>query len=116
MPRKARSQGTKMERGQATQVMIYPRLKTKDVFVKKATAAGQRMSGFIILNALKNIAREEGCNVDDLIPKNEFEELQRVRGRSVDDFTKAKQISKAMADAKRALANLSNLLGDKSSE
>lgn len=83
---KARSRGTKMERGKATQVMVYPRMKTKDVIVKAANSSGQRMSGFIINAVLEKIARDKNCTIESLIPKNEFEELQRVRGRSTADF------------------------------
>jgi hypothetical protein len=105
-----------MERGKATQVMIYPRMKTKDVFVKEANAAGQRMSNWLIQAGLEKAAARRGCTVEDIIPKNEYEELQRVRGRSVNDFSKAKRLSKAIADAKRAFANLTDVLGDLSSE
>jgi len=113
---KPRSRGTKMARGKATQVMIYPRMKTKDVFVKEANAAGQRMSNWLIQAGLEKAAARRGCTVQELIPKNEFDELQRVRGRSVDDFTKAKRISKAVADAKRALTDLTGLLGEPASD
>ena len=92
---KARSRGTKMERGKATQIMIYPRMKTKDVFVKESNAAGQRMSNWIIQAGLEKAAARQGCSVEDLIPKNEFEELQRVRGRSVSGFAPDKSKSKA---------------------
>jgi hypothetical protein len=113
---KPRSQGTPMERGKALQVMVYIRPKTKDVIAKYANTTGKRMSNLLATALLKEIAQERKCSVEDLIPQNELEELQRVRGRSVGDFTKMKQLSKAAVDAIRVLAKLNNLLGELASE
>jgi hypothetical protein len=84
-----------MDRGKATQVMVYPRMKTKDVIVKFANSKGQRMSNFFITAALEKIARETNVAVEDMIPKNEFEELQRARGRSAIDYNSAKPKTRA---------------------
>jgi hypothetical protein len=113
---KPRSQGTPMERGKALQVMVYIRPKTKDVIAKYANANGKRMSNLLATALLKEIAQEKKCSVEELIPKNELEELQRVRGRSVDGFTKMKQLSKATVDAIRILTKLNNLLGEMAGE
>lgn len=86
---KARSRGTPMERGQSLQFMVYLRPKQKDVIRKAADAAGQRMSNFIKQTVLKAIADEQGVPLQDILPKHEYEEMQRTRGRSTADFDKA---------------------------
>jgi hypothetical protein len=55
-----------------------------------------RMSGFIRLATIEKIARESGKDVLDLISKNSYAEMQRVRGLSADDYAKrAKGSSKS---------------------
>jgi hypothetical protein len=82
---KARIGGTLMKRneevGRSMQIMVYVRTKTKEVIVKAADAAGQRVSNYIKWTVLETVAKEKNCKVEDLIPKSEFEELQRSRGR-----------------------------------
>jgi hypothetical protein len=79
-----------MARGKATQVMIYPMPGIKDVIAKAAYSSGRRMSNFIIMSALEKIAEEKKCRVDELIPKSEYEELQRKRGRSIKNYRSKK--------------------------
>jgi hypothetical protein len=104
--------GTVMKRGDSTQFVIYLKLDAKAAIVRHAKRKGQRVSRFILNAALEKVAQESGTEVRNLVSKSTFAELQRVRGRSVDDFTKKKRISKAVGDAKRALASLTELLGD----
>lgn len=73
---RAKKRGTRLKRGVATQVMTYPRLKTKRVLVDASRDAGLALSSFMVLAALKEAAALRGCGIADLIPP---EELQRYR-------------------------------------
>jgi|SRR5579872_453628 len=86
---KAKSGGTLMtrnaKRGKSMQIMVYVRAKTKEVIVRAANASGQRVSNYMKQKVLEAIAKEQGRSVEDIIPKSEFEELQRSRGRKAQD-------------------------------
>jgi hypothetical protein len=71
----AKKTGAKLKRGAALQVMIYPRLATKSVLVEASRQAKQKLSSFIQLSALRDIARSRGCGLEDLIPKTELDVL-----------------------------------------
>ena len=76
-----------MDRGDSTQVMCYPKLDVKAAIVRYIKRRkGLRMSSFLLLTALEKIAREYGVEVKDLISKASYEELMRVRGRSVEGY------------------------------
>jgi hypothetical protein len=87
---KAKSGGTPVtrneKRGKGMQFVLYMRKGTKDVIRKAADASNQRMSGYIKWKVLEAIAKERECSVKDLIPKSEFDELLRTRGRSVGNW------------------------------
>jgi hypothetical protein len=68
-----------MKRGAALQVMTYPRPKTKVVLVEASRKAKQKLSSFIQLSALRDIARSRNCNIEDLIPKAELDVLMSQR-------------------------------------
>jgi hypothetical protein len=108
--------GTVIKRGDSTQFVIYLKLDAKAAIVRHVKRQGQRVSRFILNAALEKVAQESGTEVRNLVSKSTFAELQRLRGRSVDDFTTEKRISKAVSDAKRALASLTELLGEVSSD
>jgi hypothetical protein len=76
---KAKSGGAKLKRGAALQVMIYPRSATKAVLVKASQQAKQKLSTFIQLAALRDIARSRNCEVSDLIPETELHVLMSQR-------------------------------------
>jgi hypothetical protein len=76
---RARKRGTKIKRGAATQVMIYPRLKTKGVLVAASRDISRPLSSFIILAALKEAAALRGCEIKDLIPADELEMYRKSR-------------------------------------
>ena len=78
---RAKKRGTRLKRGMATQVMTYPRLKTKRVLVEASRDAGLALSSFMLLSALKEAAALRGCEIADLIPP---EELQRYRTSRID--------------------------------
>jgi hypothetical protein len=73
------------KRVKSMQIMVYVRPKTKEVIVRAANASGQRVSNYMKQKVLEAIAKEKGGGVEDLIPKSEFEELQRSRGRKVEN-------------------------------
>jgi hypothetical protein len=76
---RAKKGGTKMERGVAMQLMVYPRQKTKGVLVETSRDVSRSVSSFLILAALKEAAALRGCAVQDLIPADELEQYQKSR-------------------------------------
>lgn len=64
--------GTPLKRGAALQVMVYPRAKTKAVLVRAALKTGRALSSFLIRAALEKIARDQGCDISDLVPESEL--------------------------------------------
>lgn len=76
---RARKRGTKLERGLATQVMCYPRLRTKKVLVEASRDVNKPLSSFMVLAALKQAAALRGCEIKDLIPADELEQYRKSR-------------------------------------
>lgn len=73
--RKAKSRGTSIKRGRVISFTIYPRPKTKAILVKAAKTAKRNVSQFVILEALKNIAQDEGKSLSELLPEDEYQAL-----------------------------------------
>jgi len=63
---RATKRGTKLRRGAAVQVMVYPRRKTKGLLVEASRDMGLSLSSFMVLAALKEAAALRGCNIADL--------------------------------------------------
>jgi hypothetical protein len=76
---RAKNRGTKLKRGMATQVMTYPRLKTKKVLVDASRDAGLALSSFMVLASLKEAAALRGCGIADLIPPDELQRYRTLR-------------------------------------
>jgi|CZKY01.1.fsa_nt_gi hypothetical protein len=87
----ARETGTKLKRGKALQVMVYPRAKTKKALVRASREVSLPLSSFMILAALRVAAELRGCEISGLVPPDE---LQQYRSSRVD--------RKRSAAAKRA--------------
>jgi hypothetical protein len=64
--------GTRLKRGQALQVMCYPRPATKAVIVEASRDAQLSLSSFMIRAALKDDAASRGCEIRDMIPEDEL--------------------------------------------
>lgn len=71
----AKKGGAKLKRGAALQLMIYPRAATKSVLVEASRQAKQKLSSFVQLAALRDIARSRHCELADLIPEIELNVL-----------------------------------------
>lgn len=71
----AKKGGAKLKRGAALQLMIYPRPATKSVLVQASRDAKQKLSSFVQLATLRDIARSRGCELADLIPETELNVL-----------------------------------------
>ena len=69
---RAKEGGSRLKRGAATQVMVYPRPETKAVLVRAARNHDQALSSFLILAGLEKTAALEGCTVEDLVPEHEL--------------------------------------------
>jgi hypothetical protein len=76
---RAKKAGTKMRRGAATQVMIYPRPKTKAVLVQASRDVNRPLSSFVLLASLKEAAELQGCDIADLVPAAELEQYRKSR-------------------------------------
>lgn len=76
---RAKKKGTRLKRGAATQVMVYPRQKTKGVLVEASRDISRPLSSFMILAALKEAAALRGCEIKDLIPAGELEQYRKSR-------------------------------------
>jgi len=70
---KARKTGTKLKRGAALQVMVYPRRKTKGVLVDAARDMDLTLSSFLLLAGLKEAAALQGCDMASLVAPDELE-------------------------------------------
>jgi hypothetical protein len=92
---RARKTGTKLARGKALQVMVYPRPKTKGALVEASREMSLPLSSFMILAALKAAAELRGCEISGLVPPDE---LQQYRSSRVD--------RKRSAAAKRSSATI----------
>ena len=76
---RARKRGTKLKRGAATQVVVYPRQKTKGVLVQASRDISRPLSSFLILAGLKEAAALRGCEIKNLIPADELEQYRKSR-------------------------------------
>jgi uncharacterized protein (DUF1778 family) len=77
----AKPGGKPLKRGQALQVVCYPRPKTKAVLVAASRASGISLSSFLILAALKQAAALQNCEISTLITREELEQYARVKNR-----------------------------------
>lgn len=72
---RAKEEGTPLRRGAATQVMVYPRPKTKAALVRAARKHNQSLSSYLILAGLEKATKAEGCELADLgVPQDELEQ------------------------------------------
>lgn len=76
---RAKKTGTQLARGKATQVMTYPRLRTKRALVEASRDAGLPLSSFMVLASLKEAAALRGCGLVDLIPPDELQRYRTLR-------------------------------------
>jgi len=76
---RAKKTGTRLARGRALQVVIYPRPKTKGALVEASREMGLSLSSFLILAALKEAAALRGRGIADLIPTDELEQYRTSR-------------------------------------
>ena len=74
---RAKKTGTKLKRGLATQIMCYPRLKTKAVLVQASRDVNRPLSSFMIMASLRAAAALQGREVTDLIPQTELRQYLR---------------------------------------
>lgn len=75
----AKKTGTKLRRGQALQVMCYPRTETKRVIVEASRDVARPLSSFMILASLREAAALRGCEITDLIPPDELKQYRASR-------------------------------------
>src|SRR5208337_3977158 len=80
--RSAWKRGTKLKRGAATQIVTYPRPKTKSALVEASRQLGISLSSLLIGSGLGVAAKLAGCSVRDLVPEAELR--QYMRGRKSD--------------------------------
>jgi hypothetical protein len=72
--RRAKENGTRLKRGLAVQVMVYPRPGAKAVLVRAAREHHQALSSFLVRAGLEKAARLQGCEAEDLLPQDELEQ------------------------------------------
>ena len=75
----AKKAGKGLKRGQALQVMTYPRRRTKALVLWAARDAGLSLSSFMLLASLKEVAALQGCNIDELVPADELKRYRAYR-------------------------------------
>ena len=63
---RAKKGGSKLKRGEAVQVMCYPREKTKSLLVEASRELNLSLSSFMVLSSLKEAAALRGCDIADL--------------------------------------------------
>ncbi len=69
---RAKKNGTKLKRGAALQVMVYPRRKTKGVLVDAAREMDLTLSSFLELAGLKQAAALQGRDMATLVTPEEL--------------------------------------------
>lgn len=69
---RAKKTGTRLARGKALQVMVYPRAQTKKALVQASRDVSLPLSSFMIMASLNAAAALRGCKVADLIPDTEL--------------------------------------------
>jgi hypothetical protein len=90
--------GTRLKRGQALQVMTYPRARTKALLVQVAREIGRPLSSFMIMAALMAAAKLRGREIGELIPADELRlyrtaRVYRKRGTHAKRGSRAKRTS-----------------------
>jgi len=76
---RAKKRGTKLKRGQALQIMCYPRAGAKAVLVEASRDVNRPLSSFMVLAALKQAAALRGCEIVDLISADELRQYRTSR-------------------------------------
>jgi hypothetical protein len=74
----AKTTGKKLIRGAATQVMIYPRPRTKAALVEASREVNRPLSSFMIMSGLTAAAALKGCEIADLVPPDELQQYGKV--------------------------------------
>ncbi len=75
----AKKTGTRLARGKALQVMVYPRAQAKRRLVQASRDSGLALSSFMVLSGLKEAAALQGRKIDDLIAADELLQYRRSR-------------------------------------
>jgi hypothetical protein len=75
----AKKKCTTMPRGAATQVVTYPRPRTKGVLVEASREVKRPLSSFMILASLAAAAALRGCEIADLVPADELRQYRKSR-------------------------------------
>jgi hypothetical protein len=70
--RRAWKRGTKLKRGAAVQVVVYPRPQSKSALVEASRQLGVSLSSLLIGSGLGVAAKLAGCSVKDLVPEAEL--------------------------------------------
>ena len=78
---KAQTSGKKRKPRAVVRVACYPRPITKAMLVHASQMANRSLSSFMILASLKEAAAIKGVSVEDLIPADELEQYERVKGQ-----------------------------------
>jgi len=76
---RAKKTGTRLARGRALQVMVYPRAEAKRRLVQASRDAGLALSSFMVLSGLKEAAALQGRKIEDLIAADELQQYRRSR-------------------------------------
>jgi hypothetical protein len=74
----AKKAGTKLKRGAATQVMIYPRPRAKAALVEASREINRPLSSFLVMAGLTAAAALKGCEIADLVPPDELQQYSRI--------------------------------------
>jgi len=72
----AKEAGTRLKRGAATQVMIYPRPRTKAIFVRASKLKDLSLSSYVIRAAANAAAYDLGYPLNELIPEEEIKQYR----------------------------------------
>jgi hypothetical protein len=75
---RAKKTGTKLKRGAALQVMVYPRPRTKGVLVAASRDVNRPLSSFMIMAGLTAAAALNGCEIADLVPPDELQQYGKI--------------------------------------
>lgn len=91
----AKTDGAVKEGGKVLSVQLWARPSVKKVLVDESKAASMKMSQFVLLQALKNIAREKKVAIDELVPEEDYKYLlYRKRGHRAERKGKCKRCGK----------------------
>jgi hypothetical protein len=75
---RAKKTGTTLKRGRATQIVCYPRLRTKAVLVEASREVDRPLSSFMIMASLGAAAALQGCEIAELIPPDELQQYGKI--------------------------------------